>query len=276
MDLPIMPLYVRDWMADTQTLPAAVRGAYISLLAAMWAHGGRLRDDEQTLSRAASTTQAEWEQAVSILFDPSDPLLEARDGWVTQKRLAAEYARAMNRKNRASKGGRAKSSSEARTQAPDKQPASTPPSTPQEAVEHPLNTKHLTLNTDTEDAYASSRPKSPKATPDDVALAERLAERIHHNNPKAVLKPSHTQAWAETIRLMRDRDGHTGDEIRSVIEWCQDDEFWRLNILSAAKLRAKWNTLTARMEAKSRGRQTGRRDRIDGSSTDWSREPDTI
>lgn len=51
-------------------------------------------------------------------------------------------------------------------------------------------------------------------------------------------------AWANDIRLMRELDGHSHREICELFQWASKDAFWHSNILSPAKLRAKWDTLT--------------------------------
>lgn len=57
------------------------------------------------------------------------------------------------------------------------------------------------------------------------------------------------QTWAKDIRLLVTRDGRDPSEVREVFEWANADEFWRPNILSAAKLRAKFPDLYARMNS---------------------------
>lgn len=58
-------------------------------------------------------------------------------------------------------------------------------------------------------------------------------------------KPDLTK-WADIIRLMRERDGRTDSEIRELFTWCNQDSFWRTNILSPDKLRQKWDDLQLR------------------------------
>jgi len=53
--------------------------------------------------------------------------------------------------------------------------------------------------------------------------------------------------WANTIRLMIERDGRSGQQIALVIDWCQKDKFWKLNILSADTLREKFDRLELQM-----------------------------
>ena len=83
--------------------------------------------------------------------------------------------------------------------------------------------------------------------PEIAALCERLAAAIRRNDPKAKPSPE-SQGWINAVRLLIDRDGRTLQEIERVIEWCQADEFWRGNILSAPKLREKFAQLALQMQ----------------------------
>jgi hypothetical protein len=42
---------------------------------------------------------------------------------------------------------------------------------------------------------------------------------------------------------MLDKDGRTEEQVHAAIDWCQDSEFWRGNILSLPKLREKYDQL---------------------------------
>jgi hypothetical protein len=79
-------------------------------------------------------------------------------------------------------------------------------------------------------------------------LAEYLAYRITQNGSKP---PTVTNSWINDIRLMIERDNRTVQDIRQMIDWCQDDSFWRSNILSPSKLRAKFDQLRLNAEKQS-------------------------
>jgi hypothetical protein len=79
-------------------------------------------------------------------------------------------------------------------------------------------------------------------------LAEYLAHRITENGSKP---PTVSDTWINDIRLMVERDNRTIEEIRYMIDWCQDDSFWRSNILSPSKLRAKFDQLRLNAEKQS-------------------------
>jgi hypothetical protein len=59
----------------------------------------------------------------------------------------------------------------------------------------------------------------------------------------------------DAMRLMLDRDKRTPDQIERAIRWCQTDEFWRGVILSASKLREKYDQLRLAATRKT-GQQT--------------------
>ena len=101
----------------------------------------------------------------------------------------------------------------------------------------------------------------------DVALTTALILRIIKNSPGCRLtklsgpeKTKKLHKWADHIRLMREVDGHSEAEIKSVIDWCQSDQFWRKNILSTEKLREKWDQLVLAMGAKAPRPGTPRND----------------
>lgn len=83
-------------------------------------------------------------------------------------------------------------------------------------------------------------------------LASLLYERILTNDPKA--KKPKFQEWAHIIDLLIRKDERDPQKIQAVIEWCQQDEFWRSNILSARKLREKFPELSLKMKRKRKRR----------------------
>ena len=76
---------------------------------------------------------------------------------------------------------------------------------------------------------------------DDIQrICTHLADRIEANGSK---RPAVTARWHDAARLLIDRDGRTEDQIHRAIDWSQDHEFWRSNILSMPKLREKYDQL---------------------------------
>ncbi len=79
-------------------------------------------------------------------------------------------------------------------------------------------------------------------------------------------------AWANDVRLMRELDGHNHREICELFLWASKDAFWHANILSPAKLRAKWDTLSLRRDAGGCRSTAVNTNGIDFNNTDWINE----
>lgn len=93
---------------------------------------------------------------------------------------------------------------------------------------------------------------------DDVdRLCARLADRIEANGSK---RPTITKAWRDSARLLLDRDHRTEEQVARAIDWCQNDDFWRSNVLSMPTLRKQYDRLRL---AAQRERETPRRGDID-------------
>lgn len=128
---------------------------------------------------------------------------------------------------------------------------------------HPRDIPAITLGTDQgikgtreqgnkgtgDQGNEASSSEIADATPrrDVEELLDLLDEEIERNGGK---KPKRTKKNHDAIRLMLDRDNIPAENIAGAIRWCQADEFWRANILSASKLREKYDTLRAQAQRK--------------------------
>ena len=74
---------------------------------------------------------------------------------------------------------------------------------------------------------------------------------------KADFKKPKLQKWSAHIDRMMRLDGRKPDRIEAVIQWCQQDDFWKNNILSTRKLREKFDKLEFEIDKK--GKKNGRR-----------------
>ena len=102
-----------------------------------------------------------------------------------------------------------------------------------------------------------SKTSTANAVEDDVRgdvqrLCTHLADRIEANGSK---RPAVNGRWRDAARLLIDRDGRTERQVHAAIDWCQDNEFWRSNILSMPKLREKYDQLRLRAAENGHGRQ---------------------
>ncbi|MHB1802871.1 MAG: DUF1376 domain-containing protein [Actinomycetes bacterium] len=286
MEFPIMPLFVRDWSFDVAHLSLEERGAYITLLCEMWGHGGRLPYNKRALSVLLNvgTSSRKREQILSALIGSEPQLIVIENGYLIQRRLLAEFERSQIRKTRAQRGsvgrwGEPDDTEQASDKHGSKHDTSIVQASTLASREHnvstclpdaqpmlSLHTKHLAPSkrgNETEDRERESLcPKSPKATPDDLRLAADLKDSILRNNPRATVTDTQVGKWGETFRLMREIDHHSAQEIRTVVEWSQQDDWWWRQILSADAIRRNWNKLTAKMSGSG-----ARRPKID-----WERE----
>ncbi len=113
-------------------------------------------------------------------------------------------------------------------------------------------------------------PPKPRFQSDDMKAARWMFEGVKRISPHA--REPKFESWANTIRLMRERDRITYDDLRAVFGWANQDDFWAVNILSPSKLREKWEALSARMNQRpkqdpaSRGRVIPKIEKREGFS----------
>lgn len=94
----------------------------------------------------------------------------------------------------------------------------------------------------------ASDPEPEDERPDVEELLDLLDLEIERNGNKT---PKRNKSNRDAMRLLIDRDQATEEQIAYVIRWCQQDQFWKANILSAAKLREKFPQLVAKIKAES-------------------------
>ena len=116
-------------------------------------------------------------------------------------------------------------------------------------------TKHKHKQNKTNKDSHDSIPAKRVYEPDDInlKLANYLLAKIRERNssiyPTDSKNPPDTQKWANDIRLMHERDARSYDDIKRIIEWCQQDSFWQNNILSTSKLRKQFGKLIDKADA---------------------------
>lgn len=83
-----------------------------------------------------------------------------------------------------------------------------------------------------------------KYSTDDMRLATLLSELMTQNNPeRKPTRPQQLNKWANSVRLMREQDKRSIDQIEDMIRWSQQDDFWRTVILSMDNLRKNYDKL---------------------------------
>lgn len=102
------------------------------------------------------------------------------------------------------------------------------------------------------------KPSSPAADaaggarPEIDELCQHLIDRLRSNGVTTRLVI--TQKWRTATRLMLDKDGRSVAQVRNMIDWCQDDEFWRSNVMSMPTLREQYEQLRLKALASVNGR----------------------
>jgi len=92
------------------------------------------------------------------------------------------------------------------------------------------------------DKSGKNRLDQPGQRDDVERLCQHLADRIEQQTGA---RPNVGVQWRRAARLLLDADHRTEAQVHAAIDWCQDDEFWRSNVLSMSKLREKYIQLRA-------------------------------
>lgn len=103
-------------------------------------------------------------------------------------------------------------------------------------------------NSSSEKKSSDGQVKKFKGTEEDLSLSKKIFSAVLVVNPTA--KEPNWNAWANSIRLMREQDRRTPAQIWAVFEWANKDGFWAANVQCPAKIREKFDTISARMNSK--------------------------
>jgi uncharacterized protein YdaU (DUF1376 family) len=96
-----MPLYISDYLGDTQHLSRDEHGGYILLMMAYWRNRGPLPDDDKRLSSIVKATSKEWRILRQILSD----FFIVEEGVWRHKRIDRELTSSLaNRKQKSIAG----------------------------------------------------------------------------------------------------------------------------------------------------------------------------
>lgn len=137
--------------------------------------------------------------------------------------------------------------------------------------------KELT-NTDSNLTNKNKRPRSKASrtytpTEQPYRIAEHLYKRILEHQPD--LRKPDLQKWADEVRLAHERDGRDYGKLNKLVDWAQDNDFWQANILSAKKLREKYDILTGQANREYKQKELSEHDdtsRDFGGSTRYRHE----
>ena len=128
-------------------------------------------------------------------------------------------------------------------------------------------TSELPSSSDTPRAKDKKKVKyEPDSKP--YRCARKLLDEILKNKPD--FKIPNLQKWADTFRLMNERDERSWKTIGDVIMFATQDDFWRVNILSADKLRKQFDRLEMEKDKQRQNRKVVQRETL----PDWAKNKD--
>ena len=162
------------------------------------------------------------------------------------------------------KSNKAKKSAEARWNKPSKDnnldgnpkqcetDANALPSDSESNANHkPLTINHKPLNNIKDPiVQPEAKPSKCKFEKCDLDFVDGMINLLTGTNPN--FKIPNKESWANTIRLMRERDNLDLTLMANVFKWANNDSFWSSNIQSPDKLRKQWNTLSSKFNGQNK------------------------
>ncbi len=124
--------------------------------------------------------------------------------------------------------------------------------------------------------FLSAHPEAAIYTPsgakwgsaEDLKTAQWISTRVKLINPTC--KDPDMTSWSNTVRLMRQIDNRSHQDICALYDWASKHHFWQTNILSPESLRKQWDKLT--MQRSAGGEQRAAKPDLDFNNTDWAYE----
>ncbi|MGN5571428.1 replication protein [Enterobacter sp. Lyrl_3] len=122
--------------------------------------------------------------------------------------------------------------------------------------------------------FLSAHPEAAVYTPsgakwgsaEDLEIAKWISSRVKLINPTC--KAPDMTSWSNTVRLMRQIDNRSHQDICALYDWASKHHFWQTNILSPESLRKQWDKLT--MQRSAGGEQRAVKQELDFNNTDWA------
>ena len=159
---PYFPFYVDDWLDSDDVFEMSLeeRGAYITLLAAMWKRGGSVKDDQRLVCHILGCRPAKWKK-IRAKLEGDLGVIFSENGQLFNKRLSKEFQKLCKKsqKSRESANKRWQESDENDTEKPNKINTSTD-----------ANALRTQYHTDT-DTDTDTDIKEPKGSSDKASLS---------------------------------------------------------------------------------------------------------
>lgn len=119
-------------------------------------------------------------------------------------------------------------------------------------VQNSTQCTHTEAEADTKAKKSKKDSQKNNFSDADLETSVFIFKKIQELNPNH--KEPNLKTWANEIRLMRERDNRTDQQIRELFIWANADGFWKSNVLSPGTLRKQWDKLTIQRDT--RGDQT--------------------
>lgn len=230
---------IKDYRKDTAHLLPIEHYIYRQLIDWYYLDEREIPKETQSVMRRLGLVSENKPDLLNVL---NDFFFETETGWKhkrIEEEIANYHARVQANRDNGKKGGRPKKQQVTKNRKP-KKTQSVNFANPAKSEKNP-NQEPITNNQEDKEK-TKGKKKSP--SPEDVGVATWMWEHIDILAPGQ--KKPNFEIWADDIRKLRQIDGRSLDDIKAVFQWAHNDDFWRTNIRSPAKLRDRFDDLNAK------------------------------
>lgn len=235
--------HIADWALHTSHLTLVEEAVYRRLLDYYYDSESPIPEETDRVIRRLRLS----EQKETVGFILAE-FFVLQDGFWHNKRADAEILAYQKRANVAREngkgGGRPKKNNSLQNKNPEKTKSvnsGNPEKTISKANQEPLTKNQEPLTN-------KKTTSAKKFTDEDFAMACEFHESLSAQIPG--FKKPNLESWANDIRLMRQIDKRSQEDIRAMWRFARVDQFWQTNVLCPATLREKFDKLTAKAIAK--------------------------
>ena len=223
---PSFQFYPQDFLSDLNVLSMTNEevGKYWKLICHCWIEDG--------LPKSGSRVVDEWlnqSPAMARCFFE-------KDGKLRNPRLDEERKKQLTWREKSSLGGRHSAENKKHIKGGSR------------VVQPKANQRPTLLSSSSSSLKKKGFKKNLSPQYSDLArfLESKVRENVPHHR---FTGKDYLASWAREFRLMVERDKIPIESVRAVLEWSLQDEFWRINILSAGTFREKFGRLEAKAKA---------------------------
>ena len=151
-----MPLYIGDYLSETQLLTTEQHGAYLLIVMAYWKNGGPIPDSNEMLCGITRMAPAKWKKNSEVILS----FFTKKSGKLHSSRIDAELARAKKTQAAAAEKARKAAAARWESDAPSNAPSIPPSNAPMNASQ----------------SHSHSQNKNPPVPGQDSVDTEYLGE----------------------------------------------------------------------------------------------------